>query len=770
MRRILVRKKHPNVGRPLACFVVFYLLGTIGGTIFLSKEYSSLFLWLSASLIGIGVFCFYYGKKSILGPLVGVIASFFVVLNLPMQQEGVMLCLQKNCTVKGVVEKINRTDYTQWVTLKSVYIKEQGKKLKSKVRLKISPDQVVTVNDTIEVEARSIEEEPQMNPSDFNKALYLKSQQVCATLEVIKWKDYKEHTTWDEHVQKVLTERLEKLFTTEKVGIIEAALLGDDSKLNENTKALYQEAGISHVLCISGFHVGVVASLMLALFTLVPLSYTPRCLCMIVGIWLYALLTGMATSTVRASIMISVALIGKCLWQEEDRLTSLALSALIILLQNPYELYMPGFQLSFMAVLGVIWCCDAQEKKEIMGEWHYPKWQKTLMIWMSVQVLTWPVIAYHFYEISFGLSLINLIIIPIFSWVIIGGWIALALSFLHISLAGMIAFLIESILTGIEQMVEEMIHWPLATLCIGRPNIGIYLLYGMLILCLGLVVGGYCKMIWLARVGIVIGCITLCSQVMLQAHLKLTYLYVGQGDCMVMEMPHYGVFIVDGGNFGKGETVENYIKYLGYDQIQGIMVSHSDSDHIGGLTELLDTRLKIHQVFLSETDESDNLNQFIKKCQEKEIPICYLEATDEVDYGCLNIKCLAPNQSITYEDGNDNSLVCRLSYGDFSALLTGDRSITQDPNIYSEIEPVTLLKVSHHGSRTGTSKAMLLNLKPRYAMISCGRANRYGHPHQEVVDLLEETGTKVSRTDIEGAICYETDGTYIKETKYRKDA
>ena len=268
----------------------------------------------------------------------------------------------------------------------------------------------------------------------------------------------------------------------------------------------------------------------------------------------------------------------------------------------------------------------------------------------------------------------------------------------------------------------------------------------------------------------VLAALFMLSGIMQPKNLKMNGLYIGQGDCCVIEMPKEGLLIVDGGPFGKGKTVEKYVKYLGYSKIQGMMVSHSDADHIGGILELLETSLKIERLFVSCTDQSEHLDELIKTCSKKKIPVTYLGAGDCVIYDQLQLMCFAPMRSIHYENNNDNSIVCELSYGDFSALLTGDQSKGINNRIYDEIGPISLLKVSHHGSRTGTSLGMLLKLQPRYAMISCGTHNRYGHPHQEVTQLLEEEEVIVSRTDQEGAIIYETDGHYLKKTSYRKDA
>ncbi|MEE1070796.1 MAG: DNA internalization-related competence protein ComEC/Rec2 [Cellulosilyticum sp.] len=771
MSVILVKKTVPhNVARPLVHFVLCYILGIIGGNIFLHKKYVSLFVYFLIVFISMLVYAFYYSLKDMMGLLISLGIGLFIFVAMPLHQESKLFKANQIYELEGQIDSVKITEYYKWVTLKSVEVPTLEKKLKSRIQLRLSLTQQVSPYDYIKVEAEKLEIEPQMNPSDFDYALYLKGEKVAATFKAEKIVSYNIQTSIIEKAQNSLNRQLEKVFSSEKVGIMEAALLGDDTKLNEYTKSLYQNAGISHVLCISGFHVGVVIGVFSYLLSCFIMPYTLKQVMMIIAIWGYALITGCETSTVRATIMVTIGLVGRCMWQEEDGITSLAIAALVILLQNPYQLFMVGFQLSFMAVLGIILCNGEIEKKELEVEWKYPKWQCTLMIWASVQLFTWPVIAYHFYEIAFLLSLVNLIIIPIFSLIIIGGWCALIGSFILLPIALLLSQSIEMILIGIEQVVEFLVKLPLAHLCTGKPSMGEIALYSIAVLLIGAVVWGYCT-IWRFYQGIfLILCLYTSSLIMKPQNLRMTYLYIGQGDCMVMEMPQKGLFVLDGGNFGKGKVLENYIKYLGYSEVQGVMVSHSDADHIGGILELLDTSISVKQVFVSETDESEHLTTLVEKCKRSKIPIYRLEQGENFKYGQLMMECLAPGGNKSYEDANDNSLVCRLSYGKFSALFTGDKSKESDIKLYDTMEPVTLLKVSHHGSRTGTSKELLLKLHPRYAMISCGRANRYGHPHQEVLTLLEEAKVTVNRTDQEGAIIYETDGTHLKETTYRKDA
>ena len=771
MRNILVNKhqKH-EVNRPLVHFVMCYIIGIIGGNTLFNKQSVSLFFYSVVIITVLCVYSLYYGIKSGLKCIVYMTIGCIMFLNFPIHQEEQYFMPNTSYQIEGEIIEVKETDYYKWLTLKSVKEINRNHKLKSKVQLRVPLDYNVSPCDRLKARVSCMEIEPQMNPSDLDYRLYLKGQQIAATFKIDIKLSYEVQTPWIEKLQKIIRKQLDKLFSKDKVGIMEALTLGDDTKLDKEIKNLYQATGISHVLCISGFHVGVMIGAAMILCGMVCIPYTLKQLLLIGIVIGYVMLTGGATSTVRAAIMIIISLIGKCLWQEDDGITNVAVAAVIILVMNPYQLFMVGFQLSFVAVIAVILCSNEMEKKVLYVEWKYTYWQRTLAIWSSVQLLTWPIIAYHFFEVPFTTSLLNLIIIPIFSIIIIVGWWLVLFSFMPLPVAYIGSWFIEVLLENITKVVTWATRWPLASVCTGRPSLITYILYFSIVILLGRAIWGYCKKTSFYQGLLAIGCCYSMGLCMQPKTLKITSLYVGQGDCSVIEMPGYGVFVIDGGNFGNGAVIEKYIKYLGYDEIQGMMISHSDSDHIGGLLEILALPIEIGQVFISETDASSNLQTFKLGCEKENIPIYSLSQGEQFKYGDMQFYCMAPIKNEMSEDHNNNSIVCKFTYGNFKALFTGDQSKELCEFVCKDQDAITLLKVSHHGSRTGTSKGMLLKLQPKYAMISCGMNNRYGHPHKEVIALLEAAAAEVDRTDREGAICYETDGKYIKKTSYRKDA
>ena len=743
-------------------------IGIIGGNMLVLDQYVSLF-FLFFILIVFGCFLIvtYQADASILFILAILLGGMHLYTD-PLHQEAALWQPHQVYRLSGKITEIVSYEYDTWVTIDQVQVMQDAywKQLKRKVQLKLKKNEQLTENDLICVKAQYLLPKDQMNPSDFDNEMYLKGKEIAASFKVLKIDQILPQTTMIEKIKNKFIQRIESLYFGPAQGIMKACLIGVDHEIPDEVQVLYNESGISHVLAISGFHVGVIVSYVIMLLSLLKLPYGIRQIITIGCVWCYAALTAGSISTMRAVIMATVLMSGRLLWQEEDSLTNIALAAAFLLWLNPYQLFQVGFQLSFAAVISLCLCLEQIAYQELLGEWQYPKWQKTAILWLGIQLGTAPILAYHFFEIPFLISLINLVVIPVFSLVIIGGWLSVLLFPLFI--ARWIAIGITAILTGIAFVVEKLLGLPLATLCVGRPSWVAYMIYGG---CMIVVMGKLFKWSLKRRYQVVIAIIASCyilAKSMIAGPLKITALYVGQGDGIVIETPHHQMLVMDGGNVGQGGTIENYIKYNGKKEVDAMFLSHSDADHISGLIEIIEGDLKVNKVFISNADRSSLLDELLKKCQAKNIPVYALKKGDHLWIDNISFDSLAPNKE-NLQKGNDCSMVQLVKYGHFSAVFTGDMSCDADGLIYPKLPPVTLLKVSHHGSRTGTDSALLLKLMPSYAMISCGKNNLYGHPHDEVLNLLEANKIHIGRTDEEGAICYETDGFYFEENKFRKE-
>lgn len=244
--------------------------------------------------------------------------------------------------------------------------------------------------------------------------------------------------------------------------------------------------------------------------------------------------------------------------------------------------------------------------------------------------------------------------------------------------------------------------------------------------------------------------------------LKVYFLDVGQGDAIFIDSPTHGRLLLDAGRNRKVLSELGKILPFGDKRIDVMIGSHPDADHIGGLPEVI-SRYDVG-LFLEPGVESDNSvdDELEKRIQENDVPSMLARRGMVINFGDgTKLQILFPNQDVTNWETNRASIVARLVYGDTSFLLTADSPIAIENvllNLGQEILDSDVFKAGHHGSRTSTSFPYAKAVSPEYAVISAGKDNSYGHPHQEVLDIFNKVGAKIISTIDSGTIKFETDG------------
>jgi competence protein ComEC len=244
--------------------------------------------------------------------------------------------------------------------------------------------------------------------------------------------------------------------------------------------------------------------------------------------------------------------------------------------------------------------------------------------------------------------------------------------------------------------------------------------------------------------------------------LKVSFLDIGQGDSIFIETPTHKQLLLDGGRNKKVLTELGKLMPFGDKSIDVMIESHPDADHIGGLPAVVE-RYEVG-LFMEPGVESANTidDELHKRVQEKKIPDILARRGQVINFGDgVKLIILFPNQDVTHWETNDASIVAKLVYGDKSFLLTGDSTKKAEGillNLDKNVLQSTVLKVGHHGSRNSTSLAYAQAVSPEYGIISAGKDNSYGHPHKEVLEILQKVSAKILSTIDLGTITFETDG------------
>ncbi len=247
--------------------------------------------------------------------------------------------------------------------------------------------------------------------------------------------------------------------------------------------------------------------------------------------------------------------------------------------------------------------------------------------------------------------------------------------------------------------------------------------------------------------------------------LEIRMLDVGQGDCMLLRAPS-GDILIDAGSESTQECLAIRLRELEVDSLLLAVFTHADEDHLGGADAVLDT-VKVERIWINGSDEkNDSVRAFYAAVERTGTPVEIVSAGDEAVFGALKLTVLAPF-SKTVAQGNEGSIVLRMTYGNITMLSMGDAGIKEEQTLLSQYGKLymdcDILKVGHHGSYTSSGLYFLKTVTPTYALISCAEGNAYGHPHGSVLEDLEQVGATVLRTDRTGELCLITDGETIKQ-------
>lgn len=476
----------------------------------------------------------------------------------------------------------------------------------------------------------------------------------------------------------------------------------------------------------------------------------------------YGTMTGMGISILRAYIMFGIRLCAELIGRTYDLLTAVTVAALVALIQQPLYIQHSGFLFSFGAICGIGIFLPAVERN-LFGQ---SKAEKALLSGVAISVSTLPVYLYFYYEFPPYSVLLNLIVIPCMTFVLLGGLISLAAAVCFLPLGAVAAYPVHMLLVFYEKCCNICLRLPDSKWVVGCPKPWqIMVFWGIL---MGLVA-------WNNRLSKLhfwqgVLCALLVLTIRLPSGLQITMVDVGQGDCIYLTEDSGVHILIDGGSSDKNDVAKYqmmpYLKYEGVSYLDAVVVTHPDNDHISGICVLLEemntSGITIGTLYLPDIGESgrnEEFHELVRLARIAGVPVRYLSVGDILHCGRVMLTCIHPVKGWDSEEPNTYSTVLYLTYGDFTALFTGDlegegEKLVQESIAENPLEEggITLLKVAHHGSKNSTGTDFLQTVNPQIALISSGRNNRYGHPHEELLQRLADCGCFIYQTRESGAI------------------
>lgn len=693
--------------------------------------------------------------------------------------------------VQGTVSNVIPKSSYQEVYLEDVQV-VFGKKILTMGQLLVQDksDIPFTIGDQLIVEGKLEEFDRATNPGQFDSKLFYEAKGIYYRIwdgDILQRRKSKNlYYCMLNYVKSRVSCIYQKTLPKEDSDVLHAMVLGDKSELSTELKSLYQKGGISHILAISGLHISMIGMFLFKLLKKAGFHHNMASfLCMLL-IWFYGRMTGLSVSTNRAVVMMILSLAACFVNRSYDSCSAIACSAILILIQQPYQLFQCGFQMSFLAVVGVVvfypmckeymkWCFPDFQKKMHVKEQseYYSFWvllnrvtrtfRSSLLASASIQLFTLPVMLWFYYEIAPYAPILNLLVIPLASLLLLLAILLAVVGWFSIPLAAFLGGGIHCILWFYQFLCQLFQLFPHSEVVVGKPEP-----WQVIVSIFAVVLFGYFVKFRIhkaAGILLIIACMVIMLRMPVR-ELEITMLDVGQGDCIFMENEEGTTILIDGGSSDTKQVgtyrIHPFLKYSGIRVLDYCFLTHLDEDHISGILELLDYArenqdfvLKNLVLTYSEVKEEKG-QEIIKQARKAGVHILLMGRGDFIGSGKLKLRCLHPYEKFETEDRNSASLVLELSYGPFTMVLTGDVDATGEGEMLSHdcfgYQQYSLLKIAHHGSKYSTTEAFLRRVNPKRAIISCGIDNRYGHPHRELLDRLENANVRWTITAQTGAI------------------
>ncbi|MEQ6355485.1 DNA internalization-related competence protein ComEC/Rec2 [Lysinibacillus sp. M3] len=601
----------------------------------------------------------------------------------------------------------------------------------------------------------------------FSMEKYLISKGARGIYEVSTWTFIEEKKTIRSFLAKqrhYMKKHIEKTFPKSLVAEAQALLIGLQDQVDHDLQRAYQKLGITHIFAISGLHVAFVSWLFFEGLLRIGVRKEIATLVLLIILPIYGVIAGGAPSVWRAVSVVELIMLMRYFRWHVFIDDALAISFICFVLLEPGVIYQIGFQLSYLAAVSLVYSAVIFRR---FANWLI----RSFFITFVCQLLVYPLLLHHFYEISISSFLANIIFVPLFSFVILPFNMTLfVISILSKPVAKALFDMYEPLRIWLAKFILYLQDLPFQLWSPGKPVIWL--------ICVALisVLAGlyFIEIKQYGKFAVVIFIPALCIHFlpMLFSETKLTFLNVGQGDCTVIELPfRRAVYVIDSGGLLRFEqqdiwktsespyevgrqVVVPFLKGKGIRNIDIFIVTHADADHVEGAEEILQ-EINMHEIHLTPGSmDKPVMRDLLMEAKKKKVPVKEKMKGTAWRIGNTSFHYLWPRDTL-YE-GNDDSIVLYMQLGLFRALLTGDLEEHGEQELLhlynKKLANMTLLKAGHHGSKTSSIEPFVELLRPELTIFSAGLNNRYRHPHKEIVERFTSRHLSTLTTGIDGTI------------------
>ena len=571
-------------------------------------------------------------------------------------------------------------------------------------------------------------------------------------------------------IKKRIISIFDESLPDQQAGLMSGMLIGYTEGLGEEVNDAFRSAGLSHIMAVSGANLVFLIAPLLFVLKMLKIGRNHANIICIISIFLFALITGFEASVLRAAVMVSLLLVGGIIKREADIITSIAAAAAILVTINPYNLLNAGFQLTFAATLSLV--LFTPKIGAFFKRLKIPSsLAELLAATTAAQLGVIPVSVFHFNSISVISLLSNVIVVPLTGLITVLGMITAISGMIFMPAAKLISYLNCALLSFVLYVTKLLASLSFATIIVGTPSVSEILAYYGALFLMRSEIKTTRKITVIGALICSLSAVSYFSGRAVHKGMEIIHFDVDYGDSAFIHTEEGVTVLLDsGGSSASGSTAGErvilpYLMSQGIRRLDLIIASHDHNDHTGGIIEVLDT-IKVAK--LAVTPYVKNMDNIFAHCKAKGTEVIRLQGGDSLRLGIdKDIDVLYPLTNDSDYSSNNLSMVLKLRYKETEFLFTGDIEIEAETIIvqeYGDSIRGDALKIPHHGSKTSSSEAFLLKVKPKFAVISVGR-NSWGHPDPLTLNGLASCGAKVFRTDLDGAIRIKTDGSKIEIRK-----
>lgn len=579
----------------------------------------------------------------------------------------------------------------------------------------------LSYGDKIKVKGTLITPSKNTNQNTFNYQKYLYYKKIYYLVEATSINKIANNNNYLYTIKNTLYQKIDKLKSSNYI----KTLLFCDNTLSKEIKESYRINGISHLFSVSGMHINFFVSIIYLYLN--KITYNKRIKYLITNIFIITyLILFPSSSLLRSAVMSILYSINYLLKLKIKKIDILLLTLGVSLLINPFIIYDLGYIYSYTITFFLVLSSSTLKKKN--------KINKIIYISLLSFLVSVPITIYNSFEINIISILLNIILVPIISIIILPITILTYIFPILDSILYLFTNTLETISLFISKINITKIIFP-------KPSLLIIVLYYIIFLL------SYQnkKYFYLNIILLII----IYISPYLNSNFEVVMFEVGEADCHLIKYPYNkNTILIDTGKNEykiKNEVIP-YLKSIGIKKIDYLIITHGDEDHIGGSITLINN-FQVKNVILNKGTFTDLEKELIKNLNKKKIP--YQININKINLSNHTIYLL---NNTKYNNENDNSIITYFTYQKYKFLYMGDASITTEDNLLENynLNNISILKVGHHGSNTSSSKDFISQINPSISLISVGKNNIYHHPNKEVINNLSKS--RIYRTDINNMV------------------